>query len=115
LLRPLLADAYLKECKQGNKRWNAEIILRSLLILCGWHSAEARLRYKLPAEWEELLIIADAHGVRRDIAAFLRYAHRRGLMIHEVGSQTLLDYVEWLTEWTLDPDPWGNALVVARA
>ena len=104
-LRPLIAHAQLHKRPLWNRRWNAATVLRSVLILTGWHSSEARLRYKLPREWKALLIAADRHGKRRALAAFMRHAHRLGLTPSQISPDTLLSYVDWLARWTLNPDP----------
>jgi integrase len=114
-LRPLIARALLHKRGAQNRRWNAATILRSVLILTGWHSPEARLRYKLPREWEVLLIAANRHGQRRALAAFMRHAHRLGLTLPDITSDTLVSYVDWLARWTLNPDPWKAALLVEAA
>ena len=114
-LRPLIAPNRLHKHRVQNKRWNAATILRSVLILTSWHSPEARLRYKLPQEWEALLIAADRYGKRRALAAFMRYAHRLDLTPFAISSDTLLSYIEWMSQQTLDPDPWRTAVLVKVA
>lgn len=114
-LRPFLSTIRLKQHATGNKRWNAFAVLQSTLILAGWVCPEAKLRYKLPARWEERLIAADRHGRRRALAAFVRYCHRRGLDLPDVTSATLTEYVDWLARCTLDRDPWGSGIHVQVA
>jgi integrase len=115
VLGPLIARTRLHKRRVRNKRWNAATILRSVLILTAWHSPEARLRYKLPQDWEALLIAAGKHGHRRALAAFMRHAHRLGLSLPEIDSNTLVSYVDWLSQWTLNPDPWQTARSIVLA
>jgi hypothetical protein len=89
-LRPILAKIQLKKIGTSHKRWNTFTVLQSVLILCGWVSPEAKLRYKLAEPLEALLIAAAGHGKRRALAAFLRYCDRRGLALAAINSDTLI-------------------------
>jgi hypothetical protein len=37
------------------------------------------------------------------------------LPICQLIPETLLGYIDWLAQWTLDPDPWTTALKVQLA
>lgn len=114
-LRPILAEVRLHKHPSSHKRWNAFGLLQSTLILTGWHHPDARKRYKLPKPYEDLLIEAEKYRRRPPLAAFFRYCHRRGLALSDVNDKTLVDYIEWLAQGTLNPHPWATAIEVQNA
>jgi integrase len=114
-LRPVIADVELHTLLAGHKRWTRHGLLQSTLIFTGWLDPDARKRDKLPEPWEVLLIEAGCHGRRRALAAFFRWCYRRDLSLASIEDETLVDYAEWLAQWTLDPGPWKTARAVRQA